>query len=474
MIDIKKVKSIHLVGIKGVAMTALACLAQDLKIRITGSDTAEVFVTDKILKTRKIKYNIGFSPKNIKNQNLVVYTGAHGGHQNPEVQEAVKKDIQVLNHAQALKLFLKDKQVISVCGVGGKTTTSSMIATILEFARFKPSWAIGVGEIFPLGSPGRAGQGRHFIVEADEYVACPQTDPTPRFLYQSPQITVCTNIEFDHPDVYSSLTQTKKAFLSFFKKIPQDGLLVANSDDPNTKDVLKEFKKPVQTFGLSPAANWQIKNIHSTEQRTFFDLEFKGIQIQDFILNQPGRIAVQNAAAAIAVANFLGIDFKTIKKGLKSFLGTKRRFEKIWEFKKILLYDDYAHHPKEINATLEATRSWFKNKKLLCLFQPHTYSRTKELFTEFTLCFNKADFVVILPIYASAREKKDPNISSKILVDEIKKSQKQAYYAKNFEKAVELISTLSEKDEIIITMGAGDVFHIHPMIIKALKPSPTR
>jgi UDP-N-acetylmuramate--alanine ligase len=468
MIDLKKIKSIHLVGIKGVAMTALACLAQDLKIKVSGSDTQEVFVTDRLLKKRKIKYSIGFLPEHVKNPNLVIYTGAHEGQKNPEVQEAIKKKIMVLNHAQALKLFLKDKEVISVCGVGGKTTTSSMIAIILKQAHLDLSWAIGVGEILPSVSPGRAGQGKYFVVEADEYVACPETDLTPRFLYQNPKIIVCTNIEFDHPDVYQSLDQTKKVFLSFLEKIPQDGLLVANIDNQNIREVIKKIKKPLQTYGLSPVAQWHIKDIHFSEQKTFFSLLYQGVEIKDFVLNLPGKINVLNATAAIAVANFLGLDFKISKEALKSFFGTKRRFERIAQIKNLLLYDDYAHHPKEINATLEAARSWFPNKKIITIFQPHTYSRTKKLFAEFTACFKNADTVILTPIYASSREKKDFSVSSQDLVNEIKKHQKDVYYADDFDKTTDLIQKLSLGNDIIITMGAGNIFHIHPQIIKAL------
>ena len=468
MIDLKKIKSIHFVGIKGVAMTALACLAQDLKIKVTGSDTQEIFVTDHLLKKRKIKYSIGFLPEHIKNPNLVIYTGAHEGQKNPEVQEAIKKKIMVLNHAQALKLFLKDKEVVSVCGVGGKTTTSSMFATILKHARLDPAWAIGVGEINPLGSPGRAGKGKYFVVEADEYVACPETDLTPRFIYQNPKIAICTNIEFDHPDVYQNFDETKKVFLTFFEKIPQDGLLVANIDNQNIREVIKKIKKPIQTYGFSPNAQWHIKDIHFSEQKTFFSLLYQGVEIKDFVLNLPGKINVLNATAAIAVANFLGIDFKTSKEALKNFFGVKRRFEKIAQSKNILLYDDYAHHPKEIAATLEAARSWFPTKKIITIFQPHTYSRTKKLFAEFTTCFKNADTVILTPIYASAREKKDGSVSTQNLVNEIAKHQKETYYSDDFDQATKLVQRLSLGNEIIITMGAGNIFHLHPQIIKAL------
>jgi UDP-N-acetylmuramate-alanine ligase len=261
--DLKKLKYIHFVGIKGVGMTALALCAQDLKIRVTGSDVEEKFVTDEILKKRKIKWRKGFKKENIVGQpDLVITTSAHQGLANPEVKVASKSGIKTITYGEALGMFMKGKVGISACGVGGKTTTAAMMATILEEAKLKPSFVIGAGNIPSLGAPGRYAKGKHFVAEADEYVTSPGIDNRPKFLFQSPKIIVVTNIEHDHPDVYPDLEAITNAFRSFSKKIPRDGVLVACVDNENVRHLLKEIKVPVQTYGFSQKADWQIEKVH--------------------------------------------------------------------------------------------------------------------------------------------------------------------------------------------------------------------
>ncbi len=421
-------------------MCALALCAQDLGIKITGSDLGEIFVTDQILKERKINWGVGFDERRIsKDVDLVITTGAHGGLQNSEVLAAKKKGIPVLTQAQALAEFSQGKEVIAVCGVGGKTTTSALIAHILDFCNSHPSYAIGVGKIYPLGYPGRySKEGKFFVCEADEYVNSPGVDNTPKFLFLSPKIVVVTNIEHDHPDVYPTLADTKKVYLDFFKKIPKDGLLVANVQDENADEITKYLSCRVVRF--------------NTKER-----------IKSLL---PGEYNQKNIAAAIAVANYLKIPNNKVLQAIKLFRGTQRRFEKVGETKNgALVYDDYAHHPEEIKAVLKAARKLFPQKRIVAVFQPHTYSRTKAFFEEFAKAFSDCNIVGFMDIYSSAREAKDSTVSSELLTKEVRKYRKNVFYLKGHKETVSWLNENLQKGDILLTLGAGDIFYIHKELV---------
>jgi len=468
-IDLKKVKKIHFTGIKGVGMTALALCAKDMGIKVSGSDVKEHFVTDETLKEANISWKIGFKKENIGDPDLLVFTAAHGGQVNVEVVAAEAKNIPVFSHAQALGFFMKGKESISVCGVGGKTTTSAMLACIFESAGFHPSFAVGAGSINPMGNPGKYDKkGKYFIAEADEYFTCPQ-DPKPRFFYQEPKIAVLSNIEFDHPDVYKNLDQTMKVFQTFIEKVPKDGLVVACMDNLNNRKLLQSIKAPVTTYGFSPESDWKISSINQSKGKVFFNLEKGDLLINNLILSVPGKFNVKNAVSALIAANFCGIPIEKIKKGLEKFKGTKRRFEFIKEFKGIKLYDDYAHHPIQLKATLEGAKKWFGKQRIIAIFQPHTYSRTKSLLKDFSRSFTDADLVIITDIYTSAREEKDPGISGKLLTQEISKFHQNVFYKKGEDEIAEFLKLKAKKGDVILTLGAGDVFNWHDKIIKSLK-----
>jgi len=466
----RKIKRVHFTGIKGVGMTALACCFQDMGIKISGSDVGETFVTDGVLKKRKIRWKIGFSEKNlIPKPDLLITTGAHGGLNNPEVVAAKNLGIPVLTHAQALGETMRKKEGISVCGVGGKTTTSSMIATVLDRGGRKPSYAIGVGEINPLGFPGRYAPGEEFVAEADEYVNSLGIDNRPRFIFQDPKIVVVTNIEYDHPDAYSDFEETKNAFRNFFRKIPSDGLLLACADNRNTMEVALGFSEALETYGFSPRADWSIEKVYFGQGQTIFNLCHQGVVVENIRIRVPGRFNVLNAAAAFAVGAFLGMNFEVIKKGLEEFGGTKRRFEFVGEVGGIRLYDDYAHHPMEIKQVVAATKRWFGDNRIIIIFQPHTYSRTKALLKEFARAFNGANLVVISEIYASAREKDSLGINGKILTEEVAKHHPKVFYKVGEKEVVEFLKKEAKTGDVILTMGAGDIFLWHKNILKALK-----
>ena len=467
-LNLRDIHCVHFTGIKGVGMTALACCFQDLGAKITGSDVAEVFVTDEILKKRQISWKIGFAPQNLANPDLLITTGAHGGLLNPEVKTAKERGIPVMTHGEALGFLMKGKRGISFCGVGGKSTTSAMAATVLDHAGLALSYAVGVAEIFPLGFPGRfEKKGEFFVAEADEYATCKGVDLRPRFFWQNPEFIICTNIEYDHPDIYPNLAATKKTFLRFFQKIPPGGLLIINGDNPNNRDVLKSYRGNVFTYGRGEKNQWQVKNIICQERKSFFSLYYRKKKEASFSLSIPGEYNILNATATIILGKTLGLSYKIVGEGIKKFKGTKRRFEKIGENQKITVYDDYAHHPSEIKATLRAARNWFgPTKRLIAIFQPHTFSRTKYLLKEFGTAFQDANIVVIAPIYASAREEKDPLITPAILAQEISKHQKGVYFVNNFKELISLIKKIAQKGDIAFTIGAGDIWKIGKELLK--------
>ncbi|RJR15548.1 UDP-N-acetylmuramate--L-alanine ligase [Candidatus Microgenomates bacterium] len=456
--NLQEIKHIHFTGIKGVAMTALAIIAKQMGKMVSGSDIDEIFPTDETLSEAHIAVSHGFKPENVPaDTELLIYTGAHNGHSNPEVVAAAQKGIPVLPQGKALGIFMADKRAISVAGSHGKTTTSAFVATLLESAGLHPSFAVGCGAISHLHTSGQWGSGAYFVAEADEYVTDPSFDSTPRFLWQDPEILVITNIDFDHPDVYENLEAVQAAFAKLIRKMPDKGLVIINADDQPSVSLLPHIKQQVITYGLEHESDFRIKNIAWQQDVTRFELHTRaGVQIYEIRI--AGTHNVLNATAAIIAAHHVGLDQKHTQQGLSAFVGTKRRFEIVSEKNGKLLIDDYAHHPHEIKATLEASRKRYPNKRLVVIFQPHTYSRTQALLSEFANSFIVADEVVITDIYASAREQKVSQVSGETLVEKIKLYNKNVYYHPDRASVIKYISSQTHQNDVIMTMGAGDIF----------------
>jgi UDP-N-acetylmuramate--alanine ligase len=453
----RSAKQIHFVGIKGVGMTALALCAQDLHIQVTGSDTDQVFVTQDVLVQRHLDTVTPIeSPDVPDGTDLVIYTGAHDGVNHPQVQTAKAKNIRAISHAEAVGEAMEGKIGISICGVGGKTSTAAMMANILEYANLQPSFIIGVGKVLNLQVPGQMSSGEHVVVEADEYAVSPGTDNSPRFRYQHPKIIVCTNIAFDHPDVYESVDATKKAFSDFFNNLDETGIIIANGDS----EIMRQINPSQKTiyFGESAQNDWYVKDSFIGQGKQLVTV---GHQDETFnlMLSVPGRFNARNALAAYLAAKELGIEHQTIIEGLQLYRGSKRRFEKIAENRDILYYDDYAHHPSEINQTLMAAKEWLPLFRLTVVFQPHTYTRTKMLLDEFSVSFNHADEVIITDIYG-ARESNDPSISGYTLAEAIKKHHDNVKYIPQSD-LVNHINANKQPYDAIFTMGAGDIYLIH-------------
>ncbi len=402
-------------------MAALAIWAKEAGKIVAGSDVAEEFPTDEELKKAEIAFHEGFDQADLIafKPDLVIYTGAHGGRNNPQVVYARSHDIPSFPHGQALGLAMEGKRQISVAGSHGKTTTSAMIATILTEAGLDPSYTIGCGSIRGLGRAGHAGKGDWFIAEADEYVTDPGHDPKPRFLWQHPEILIVTNIDFDHPDVYSDLAAVQQAFVALQRK---SKLTIMSVDNP-ASSVLASGENVV-IFGLSKKMN-KLK------------------------LQVSGAHNMLNAAAAAAACERIGIAWETIKRGLERFGGTKRRFEKLGEARGALIYDDYAHHPKEIEATIAAFRDLYPKKRLIVVFQPHTYSRTKALLHDFSRALAHADIALVTDIYASAREtQREEGLVQRL----------GGVYAPTKNDVSEWLEKELQTGDVVVFMGAGDIY----------------
>jgi UDP-N-acetylmuramate--alanine ligase len=452
---------VHLVGIKGVGMTALALCLQDMGKIVTGSDIPDNFVTEEVLRQRGLDDIGPMDEQNLPSGvDLVIYSGANNGINNPQVQAALSQNIRAVSHAEALGELMQGKIGISVCGVGGKTSVSAMLANILEYANLKPSFVIGVGKVLNLQAPGRLSSGQHIVLEADEYAISPGTDNNPRFSYQRPQHIICTNISHDHPDIYQSIDDTKQAFKTFFDTLPADGWIIANGDSTVVRELCDH--RQVEYYGVEPTNDWYIKGSFIGQGRQLITV---GHQDQQFnlMLSVPGLFNATNALAAYLAALKLGVSHQTAIEGLQLFRGSKRRFEKIGEVDNIVYYDDYAHHPTEIDVTLKAAKEWLPLYRTICVFQPHTYSRTKQLLAEFATAFTHADQVIITDIYGG-REAEDPTISAFQLFEAIKKHHSQVEYVPH----AELVKHLKQQRkpyDAIITMGAGDIYKIHQELI---------
>lgn len=458
-------KHVHFVGIKGVGMVPLAIIAKQAGFRVTGCDVDEKFITDAALEKENIIPFVGFNQKHIENADLVITTGAHGGLANEEVMSAQQKGKEVLTQGQAVGKFMEGKifnrkfKGISIAGCHGKTTTTSMIATILSNLNFDPSYIIGTSEIPSLKAAGHYGKGEYFVAEADEYATDPILDKTPKFLWQHPYILAITNIDFDHPDIYTSINQVENMYMKFIHNVSDGGFIVVNGDDVHSKKIIKGFTKLCIRYGKNKNNDYYFNNMIHANYGMSFDIFCKGKKLGKIELILSGEHNALNALAAYGVCSLLGLHFQDIKEGLKAFKGTKRRMEYKGQLKSgAHVYDDYAHHPNEIKTSLEGLKLRYPDKKIVCIFQPHTFSRTKILFDKFKYSFSDADKIIVCDIYSSKREKKDETINSEKLV---RSMLGEVIYISTLNKIVEFINKDSfGPDTILITMGAGDIYKV--------------
>ncbi|PIV09780.1 hypothetical protein COS31_02830 [Candidatus Roizmanbacteria bacterium CG02_land_8_20_14_3_00_36_15] len=476
---LKQARNIFFLGIKGVAMANLAVILKKIGKRVYGTDIEEEFITDKLLKDNKINWQTGFDSEILsKNIDLVVYSAAHGGLDNPQIITAKKRKIKIISQAELLGELMADFQVkIAVAGCHGKTTTSSLLAYVLNRLKAKPSYLVGVPFFTSyqpvVGFADHQGtnyeKGKYFVVEADEYGVNPPKDKTPKFFKLNSDWIICTNIDFDHPDVYKNIEGTKRAFLKFF----DEKKLILCIDNKTILQSLNQLKRSNYiTYGFSTKADYQITNWKVNDDGSEFEIfgpRRARLDSSLFKISLFGEQNISNAAAVIVQLIEIGYKTADIKKAIVGFIGAKRRLEKVYEKNGTYLFDDYAHHPTEIKASIKALRARFTDKRIIIIFQPHTYSRTMFLLKEFADSLSLADTAFILPIFSSAREK---TTQFKISSQDIINGRKNLSYVKSNVQLINQLNKVLRKGDVIVTMGAGNVYKLKEKIIKIIIQNP--
>lgn len=455
--DLSQYKHVHFIGIGGISMSGLAEILLYNHYIVSGSDIKSSSLTKK-LESKGATIYIGHSRENIKNVDLVIYTAAVKA-DNEELIRAYELNIPTMERAVFLGNIMKNyDRCIAVSGTHGKTTTTSMISVILEHAQYDPTILVG-GELDAIGGNVKVGNSEYFITEACEYVES--------FLHFHPYMGIILNIEEDHLDYFENLDHIKRAFYKFANLIPENGYLIANGDNENVVSILKDIKCPIITFGTRENCDWQAIDINFDDMGcASFDVIYKEENIGRFYLAIPGLHNVINALSAIACTHYLNIPFSKIREGLTLFKGPHRRFELKGKIQNISVVDDYAHHPTEIKATLEAAKR-YPHKKLWCVFQPHTYTRTLTLLDEFSKAFDMTDEVIVADIYA-AREKDLGLIHSKDLVKAIESTGQAAKYLGDFSSILAYLLKSLQPGDMVITMGAGNINQVGDLLLTEL------
>jgi UDP-N-acetylmuramate--alanine ligase len=449
-----RTKKIHFVGIGGIGMSGIAELLINQGFEVSGSDLQSTPIT-KYLKQKGATIIQGHDPKVLSDVDCLVKSSAVQD-DNPEVASALAQKIPVIRRAEMLAEIMRMSYGIGIAGTHGKTSTTSMVGMILAAAELEPTVIVG-GIVKNFGSNNLLGSGKYIVVEADEFDRS--------FLSLSPIIAGITNIEADHLDCYTNLQKVKDAFIEYSNKVPFFGSVIACLDDPGVQSILPHIKKEVVTYGLSKQAKVQAMNIKLKNFTSQFDVLFDRYKLGKIKLNVMGKHNILNALLAISVGIELDIPFAAMQKGLSEYNGVYRRFEWKGEKDGVTLYDDYAHHPTEIIATLQGVRE-NTEKRIIAVFQPHLYSRTQDFHEAFGRAFYHSDILVVTPIYP-AREKPIPGVSGKLVADSaIQAGHKQVIYVEKNENIVEILSEISQKDDIIITLGAGNINHFGEDFLK--------
>lgn len=455
-INLQKPCTAYFIGIGGISMSGFAQLLHENGFTVKGSDSQKSKITEH-LTSLGVHIVYGQKAENITDDiDFIVYTAAIQP-DNPEFVAAKQKNIPMMERAVMVGQVMKNyKNAIGISGTHGKTTTTSMLSHIFLAAKKDPTISVG-GILDAIQGNIRIGHSENFITEACEY--------TNSFLKFFPSAEIILNIEADHLDFFKDIEDIRQSFQKYTSLLPEDGVLVINSDIPNYKEIINGLSCRVITFGLNTAAEYSAANILFDENgHGVFDLVHNGKKTGDTIhLNVIGEHNISNALSTIALSLYYNIPMEQIQKGLMTFSGTERRFELKGSFHGVTVVDDYAHHPTEITATLKAAERYPHNH-LWCVFQPHTYSRTRSLLKEFAQALSHAENIILADIYA-AREADPGDISSRTLQEEIRKLGKNAYYFPSFKEIEEFLSKNCINGDLLITMGAGNVVNIGESLI---------
>tara|TARA_X000001036_G_scaffold433051_1_gene470004 strand:+ start:25656 stop:27041 length:1386 start_codon:yes stop_codon:yes gene_type:complete len=443
----KKVKNIHFIGIGGIGMSGIAELLMNLGFNITGSDIKHSQNVKRLEKIG-IKTFIGHNKKNINNAHAIVYSSAVPPN-NHEIIAAEKKSIPIIRRAEMLgELISLKKTSIAVGGTHGKTSTSSMIGMILEMSGFDPTLVVG-GLVSNLNTNVKLGSGEMIVVEADEFDRS--------FLALKPTIAIITNLEMEHTDCYKDLNDLKNAFLQFCHSVPFYGEIIMCAESKALMSIIDKIKKPFVTYGLSDNADFYAKDIIYNKNESTYTLFHKKKNLGTIKINVPGKHNILNSLAALALGIEIDIPIDTLKNGINKYKGVRRRFELKKNKHKLLIVDDYAHHPTEVLATIKAAKNGW-DKKIISVFQPHLFSRTKDFFKEFAKSLFISEVIILTDIYP-AREKPIKGVTSNLIIEELKElGHNNTHYLKDLAKLNQLLDTIVNQDDIVLTMGAGNIW----------------
>ena len=453
---------VHLVGIGGIHMSAIARILLAWGHSVSGSDVKISPLTDRLRELGAAVHQ-GHDAAHIGDAELVVYTAAAQA-DNPELAEARRRGLPVLQRAEMVARLMAGRRAVAVAGCHGKTSTTALIAFILHHAGRDPTFLVG-GEMVDLATNAQAGRGPEIVVEADEFAGA--------FLHYHPQIAVVTNVEPDHLDYYGSFPRLVTAFRQFLSQVPADGTIVACADDPTLREMLSRpqqhppIRARVVPYGLTKGAEFFAENLLRKDVGGFsFLLQYPGEPVGSFETGLAGIHQVRNALAAIAVASVLGLPQEAVRDAVARFRGVQRRFQHVGDAAGVTVMDDYAHHPTEVRATIAAAVQRFPGRRLVCLFQPHTFSRTQYLLDGFRACFQGVDELLIAETYA-AREEPTAGMSARELAEVL--DNPPARYVGSLDEAPAAVLAVLRPGDIFFTIGAGDVDRVGPEVLEGLK-----
>jgi len=452
----KKIKKIHFVGIGGIGMSGIAEVLLNLGYQVSGSDLQDSVITQRLKKLGATIY-MGHKAENLKNVQVVVTSTAVAG-DNPEVIKAHELKIPVIPRAEMLAELMRMKYGIAISGTHGKTTTTSLIATVFVHAGLDPTAVVG-GRVKGMGSNAKLGKSDFLVAEADE------SDKS--FLKLSPTICVVTNIELEHTDHYKDLQEIINCFVEFLNKVPFYGVVIACVDDKNVKSILPRLKRKYVSYGIDSLADYSAKNIKFDGFTTSFDCFYQGQELGQVTYHLGGKHNVLNVLATIATSRECGITFKKITGALKKFAGVERRLQIKGEKNGVLVIDDYGHHPTEIKATLQTCKKSLPGRRIITIFQPHRYTRTRDLYHEFLSAFHDTDKLYMVDIYA-ASEKPIAGVSSRKLVEDLNKNGKDVLYVKDLQKLKNTLKAEVKKNDVVLTLGAGNIYKFGEEFLDAL------
>ncbi len=458
-----------MIAICGTGMGSLAGMLKASGYQVTGSDEHIYPPMSTVLQDQGIEIRAGFSEKNIDPDIGLVIIGNAVSKTNPEVQAVLALNLPYLSFPQALsQFFLSEKKPVVIAGTHGKTTTSSLTAWVLETAGLNPGFMIG-GFVKNFKSNYQLGKGPYFVVEGDEYDSA-FFDKGPKFLHYRPYYSILTSIEFDHGDIYKDLRHVQEAFYKYVRLIPPEGLLMVSGEDPHIREILDGLACRVETYGLGKGYHWHAEKIEPAREGLQFDVYYQGKFHETFSSPLMGRHNIKNALAVIGLGHHLQISKGTLKKGIESFQGVKRRQEIVGEIHDILLMDDFAHHPTAIRETLQAVKMRYPERRLWAIFEPRSATSRRNFFQkEFSRCFDSAEQVVIASPPGMEKIPVEMRLDPLLLVKEISQGGPPAFLGRNAEEIVSLIVPEIRSGDLICVMSSGGFDGIHGKLLKALE-----